>query len=365
MEKTANSPFAVVKAIRLQVFLSKAITTNESCMTSDLHSSTSNYIKQHVDTGIQMSSPTHELPCHVGVICDVCNGDVHGIRYKCLCCSDYDLCMGCFGDENHTEHSFIAIRCIDTVKKKSLDTFRCIQTALNHVAIPLRVENQSLHISDTVTMPRSTAVSCESDCNKSEEWEVLSNNTEDAFISEFKKGEGLNESSAYEDTNDAAVETMVLQFGDCNYVNVVPIQQEQPASDARGVMCELSNESSLEPPAMLHGAVTTSTRRASSTSVQTDIRPSSVEAFVNANLPSPPSESLAQKEWDLQTSMQNFFVDALKNLGITTSNEATVLKELQILLDKGYSNEGGILTFLLAEHNNSAAAVLEVLRHQE
>lgn len=361
MEKNVNSPFAVVKAIRLQVFLSKAITTNESCMTSDLHSSTSNYIKQHVDTGIQMSSPTHELPCHVGVICDVCNGDVHGIRYKCLCCSDYDLCMGCFGDENHTEHSFIAIRCIDTIKKKSLDTFRCIQMALNHVAIPLRVDNQSLHISDAVTMPRSTAVSCESDCNKSEEWEVLSNNTEDAFISEFKKGEGLKESSAYVDTNDAAVETMVLQFGDCNYVNVVPIQQEQPASDAIDAMSRLTFESSFEPPTMLHGAVTTSTRLPSSPRAQTDTRPSSGEAYYHANPPSPPDENRVQNVWGLQ----HFFTDALTNVGITTSNEATVLKELQILLDKGYSNEGGILTFLLAEHNNSAAAVLEVLRHQE
>ncbi|KDR85758.1 hypothetical protein GALMADRAFT_234824 [Galerina marginata CBS 339.88] len=32
---------------------------------------------------------------HRGVVCDVCNSTIEGVRHKCLDCQDYDLCTGC------------------------------------------------------------------------------------------------------------------------------------------------------------------------------------------------------------------------------------------------------------------------------
>lgn len=54
--------------------------------------------KQHVNSGA----------VHHGIVCDVCNTTIVGVRYKCLDCLDYDLCQGCMVDRStsHPIHEF-------------------------------------------------------------------------------------------------------------------------------------------------------------------------------------------------------------------------------------------------------------------
>ena len=51
-----------------------------------------------------------EGPRHVGVVCDSCNSEIYGVRYKCLVCADYDLCSSCEKNGEHVDHNMVTIR---------------------------------------------------------------------------------------------------------------------------------------------------------------------------------------------------------------------------------------------------------------
>ncbi|XP_050089550.1 protein ref(2)P [Anopheles aquasalis] len=50
-----------------------------------------------------------ELPLHKNVVCDVCDGEIRGHRYKCMTCQNYDLCMSCESKFRHKEHMMLRL----------------------------------------------------------------------------------------------------------------------------------------------------------------------------------------------------------------------------------------------------------------
>ena len=42
-----------------------------------------------------VADPREKGDAHPGVSCDNCDKDIHGFRYKCVTCPDYDLCGKC------------------------------------------------------------------------------------------------------------------------------------------------------------------------------------------------------------------------------------------------------------------------------
>lgn len=46
---------------------------------------------------------------HTGILCDVCDKDVCGFRYKCLDCEEFDMCMDCEPKQIHMEHLLLRI----------------------------------------------------------------------------------------------------------------------------------------------------------------------------------------------------------------------------------------------------------------
>jgi len=50
---------------------------------------------------------TEKMHLHPGVICDVCDKNIHGFRFKCMQCADYDLCSDCMSLGYHPEHYMV------------------------------------------------------------------------------------------------------------------------------------------------------------------------------------------------------------------------------------------------------------------
>ncbi|XP_013390593.1 sequestosome-1-like [Lingula anatina] len=65
------------------------------------------------ETGAPKQQPQeeegYEKVHHPGVVCDGCEGQIYGPRFKCMICPDYDLCGNCEGKGLHTEHDMVRI----------------------------------------------------------------------------------------------------------------------------------------------------------------------------------------------------------------------------------------------------------------
>uniref|UniRef100_A0A2M4A2G7 ZZ-type domain-containing protein n=1 Tax=Anopheles triannulatus TaxID=58253 RepID=A0A2M4A2G7_9DIPT len=59
-------------------------------------------------SGMSLPDPS-TLPLHKNVVCDVCDSEIRGHRYKCMTCQNYDLCMSCEGKYRHKEHMMLRL----------------------------------------------------------------------------------------------------------------------------------------------------------------------------------------------------------------------------------------------------------------
>lgn len=49
------------------------------------------------------------ITVHRNVVCDGCDTDIIGFRYKCLECTDFDLCIECEYDMYHSQHYMMRV----------------------------------------------------------------------------------------------------------------------------------------------------------------------------------------------------------------------------------------------------------------
>ncbi|XP_011252418.1 sequestosome-1 isoform X2 [Camponotus floridanus] len=90
------------------------ISTNEELEIALHEMAKSNYSKNYFKLYIKIHRNEEqpdliniEKTIHPGVICDVCEKPIHGFRFKCMQCADYDLCSECMMIGNHHDHYLV------------------------------------------------------------------------------------------------------------------------------------------------------------------------------------------------------------------------------------------------------------------
>ncbi|CAK5108342.1 unnamed protein product [Meloidogyne enterolobii] len=53
---------------------------------------------------------------HLNIVCDSCDKEIRGRRYKCLICPDFDLCQSCEQKNEHFEHAMMRLVKPDTLR---------------------------------------------------------------------------------------------------------------------------------------------------------------------------------------------------------------------------------------------------------
>jgi len=78
---------------------------------------------------VKMRPDRTPVAVHTGVTCDVCKQSIYGIRYKCVTCTDYDMCEKCEATKTHAaDHPLIKLRQpMDLPKKLAPLTGQCHQ----------------------------------------------------------------------------------------------------------------------------------------------------------------------------------------------------------------------------------------------
>ncbi|VDN27898.1 unnamed protein product [Dibothriocephalus latus] len=346
---------------------------------------------------------------HENFVCDGCEGRIYDIRYKCLKCADFDLCFRCFTEEKHSEHPFGAVRYNEGQRHLIDDIFNLSQAIISHtydISLARSVGTQTLTYytqeqtsSDIATsLPVRTPRPPSSPTGGAAEWEVLSDDSDSDYVfgnefSAVKKpakpllppiesrltesspdshtGEDPKKSTNYSlsigsvNTTECQSYTHFTQSEPENYLQECTSSvMQNPKQCISSQTSKLLNEQIQSPPRMRIATSSVGYFEDGTCEPASRLRHTGVSTTTSTDSdPDSPS-------WNLRTAVQealkghaDYIVDAFRKLGLSAA-PTTPADELKKLLDAGYSNEDGILTFLLSENGNNAAAVLNIINQQ-
>jgi len=94
----------------------------------NLEISQENNEEKNVNENVTTNSNETQISLNVGVehpaYCDICNRTIHGVRWKCMTCPDFDLCADCQLQESvhQSDHSFLRIENPQDYETETVET---------------------------------------------------------------------------------------------------------------------------------------------------------------------------------------------------------------------------------------------------
>lgn len=325
------------------------------------------------------------------IVCDGCTEDLYGIRYKCLICDDYDLCSTCFVDCHHSDHAFIAIRPPPAPNEVSFGVIKTLSMVKTAMAGSLSKEPEMVSMS----VPHEES-QVESLSDSTPEWVVVSDSDDSvSLVAQSVEKEKISKGSVIVQENSETIELESPQFGeideanallldmhtgfgqanlvencpssvDASHVIIEPVSTANPTTTYQPLSSNVQLPTSLLSSPSLKDNPTTEKSEvnnaaiANSSSEFADRRVRSTTDKFQAALATP---AQPPQHYEAQDTLRDTVLNLFRQFGFMPVHRDAV-DNLQVLLGMGYTDDGGILTMLLAENNNNVDAVIKILKSQ-
>lgn len=371
------------------------ISTNKEFILAEQMMKTRGAIKFFVKISSQNQKPLgskNEKVIHPGICCDNCNGDVVGYRYKCIQCEDYDLCAQCETKSLHSQHYMIRIPqpsyCCDTqglvyyLRKffKNRDTHsnkqhgsnehsrrkrKCHESRLDYVISPWLEVFMPYLISfmETKDEPCSTNdagpskdTPKEKDEMKSKAFVKVNQNDNDDVDVAIEVNSDKSKNSNRDEKKQENKDGESTSKDTCN---IFPGEGRKLFDDAKDDKASVSDSASI----ISQDSITKATAVDEWTIVDKNesseiSRASSVLSNLNEStekqIPSAPAS-------ETDCSQKKIYPELPEESKMYHS-DPIIQTAVETMIRMGFSNQGGLLTYLLKAENGNINKVLDILQ---
>lgn len=298
----------------------------------------------------QSSSKKDNKAVHLGICCDGCDGDIIGFRYKCIQCDDYDLCAQCEKKHVHSHHYMIRMpqpiqwhhsrslihHLRKILKKNGVHSNKKHASNENtshsgiHSSISPWLENYAPYLNNIIDAVLETSIGV-SDPSKNYKPEKKEESNNDTHTNENDSrkfpGEGRK---LLDDTKDDKESVSDVASTTSQDNSTIKVADEWTIIDQND---------------------TTEINQTSPTSVNAN----------ETNIKQVPSSSTAPSAPE-GSSTQTLYPELPKEKKVMHHENPRINEAIETMLKMGFSNQSGLLTYLLDAENGDINKVLEILQ---
>ncbi|KAK9303526.1 hypothetical protein QLX08_004834 [Tetragonisca angustula] len=306
------------------------------------------------------SSKKDNKAIHFGICCDGCDGDIIGFRYKCIQCEDYDLCAQCERTMRHSHHYMIRMpQPLQWHHSRSL---------IHHLRKILK--KNGVHLNKKHASNENTSHSTSQGIHSSiypwlESYAPYLNNIIDTVLETsigpelFKNQKPEKKEESNNDTHTSNNDTHTNE----NDSRKFPGEGRKlldDTKDDKGSISDVASTSSQDNSTIkvVADEWTIIDKNDTTEIIQTPLTSFNAN---ETNIKQVPSSSTAPSAPE-GSSTQTLYPELPKEKKVVHHENPRINEAIETMLKMGFSNQSGLLTYLLDAENGDINKVLEILQ---